>query len=211
MIVPSAILTVADVLNEFGPIPISRIRTQPPPGDATEQHVVDIETHENRLFELYDGILIEKTMGHYESYLAMVIAAELQKFVVAHDLGYIVGADGMVKLFPGEVRIPDTAFISWDRLGQRQVPREPIPLLVPDLIVEVISKGNTPREMDRKLKEYFDAGARLVWYVYPETSVVRVFNASESFFDLTDADVLDGGEILPGFTLPLAKVFTKAD
>ena len=61
----------------------------------------------------------------------------------------------MVRLAPGLVRIPDLAFISWQRLPERRVPTDPIPGLVPDLVVEVLSDGNTAAEMDRKRREYF--------------------------------------------------------
>ena len=64
-------MTVADLLERFGPMPAKRIRTNPPPGTATEQDVMDIESQESRLCELVDGVLVEKTVGYYESHLAM--------------------------------------------------------------------------------------------------------------------------------------------
>jgi hypothetical protein len=66
-------LTLADLLEQFGPIPMARIRTCPKPGCATQQDVIDLETTEDRLFELVDGVLVEKVMGHYESFLASVL------------------------------------------------------------------------------------------------------------------------------------------
>ena len=56
-------LTVADLLERFGPMPAGRIRTNPPPGTATEQDVIDIEEQESRLCELVDGVLVEKTVA----------------------------------------------------------------------------------------------------------------------------------------------------
>ena len=70
---------------------------------------------------------------------------------------------------------PDVAFFSLDRLPGGGVPDDPIPLLVPDLAVEVISKSNTRKEMDDKLREYFEKGVRLVWYVRPRRRVVNVY------------------------------------
>ena len=60
-------------------------------------------------------------------------------FVKARNLGLVTGADSMLRLAPGLVRIPDLAFISWQRLPERRVPTDPIPGLVPDLVVEVLS------------------------------------------------------------------------
>ena len=60
---PDKGLTLADLVDRFGPMPAERIRTNPPPGTATEQDVIDIEEHESRLCELVDGVLVEKTAG----------------------------------------------------------------------------------------------------------------------------------------------------
>jgi Uma2 family endonuclease len=73
--------------------------------------------------------------------------------------------------------------------------------------VEVLSKGNTPKEIQRKLKEYFLAGTRLVWVVDPRQRHVRVYTAPDRFVVLTEADTLDGGDVLPGFQLPLRELF----
>ncbi len=201
--------TIADLTEQFGPIPAARIRTTPPPGQATERDVVEIEAREKRLYELYDGVLMEKVMGYYESYLAMMLGRFLTTFVDEHDLGIVAGEAGMLKFLPGQIRIPDVSFVSWDRLPERQIPREPVPQLVPDLAVEIISKSNTTKEMERKLAEYFGAGARLVWYVYPDTRTVRRFTAPDKVVELGENQTLEGGDVLPGFQLPLSLLFRE--
>ena len=90
----------------------------------------------------------------------------------------VAGADGTIQLDIDLVRIPDVSFFSWDRLPGGEMPEEPIPLLVPDLAVEVISKSNTRKEMDDKLQEYFEKGVRLVWYVRPRLRVVDVYTSA---------------------------------
>ena len=82
-------------------------------------------------------------MGFDESRFAVLLGAYLVNYLERHDLGAVVGADGMVKFFPGLVRIPDGAFISWGRCPKRNRRRGEIPQVVPDLVVEVLSKGNT--------------------------------------------------------------------
>src|SRR5687768_8635138 len=99
--------TVADLLVRFGPIPHRRIRQDPAPGEATEQDVLDIHEREKRLYELIDGVLVEKTMGVQESFLAVFLARLLGNFVEPKKLGFVLGTDGMTRLFPGRVRIPD--------------------------------------------------------------------------------------------------------
>lgn len=203
-------LTLADLIEQFGPLPIARIRTNPPPGSATEQDVIDIDLHEDRLYELIDGVLVEKAMGLYESFLAILIGRLLGNFVDEHHLGIVVGEAGMMKILPDQVRIPDVAFISWDRLPDKKVPREPVPELAPDLAVEVISKGNTAKEMDRKLNDYFAASVRLVWYVYPKSSTVEVYTSPTDSRELALGDTLDGGAVLPGFELPMKRLLDES-
>ena len=202
-------LTAADLLERFGPMPDGRIRTNPPPGTATEQDVIDIEARESRLCELVDGVLVEKTVGIYESYLALRMGHLLTTFVERYGLGMVVGADGMMRLAAGLVRIPDVSFISWDQLPERRVPRVPIADLAPDLAVEVISPSNTAREMERKLQDFLAAGVRLVWYVHPGPQEIRVHTA-ERHDVLTIDQELTGGDVLPGFVLPLRQLFEES-
>src|SRR5688572_11268819 len=103
----SAVWTAVRLAERFGPIPLYRIRTTPRPGEATEEDVFEIHDREDRLCELVDGILVEKTMGAYESMLAVEIARLLKNFVKPRKLGTVLGADGMLKLAPGLIRIPD--------------------------------------------------------------------------------------------------------
>ncbi|CAN5905187.1 hypothetical protein BH23PLA1_BH23PLA1_25220 [soil metagenome] len=164
---PPTFRTVAELLAHLGDIPPERVRLRPAPGTATEEDVIQVELKENRLCELVDGTLVEKAMGFLESLLTVHLLTLLNTYVYQHNLGLVAGADGTIKLAPGLVRIPDISFISWDRLPDRKVPREPIPHLAIDLAIEVLSKSNTLREMDRKCREYFESGARLVWYIDP--------------------------------------------
>ena len=207
------IQTLADLLERLGDIPLQRVRFRPPPGTATESDVLEAEGRDNRLCELVDGTLVEKGMGYQESLIALAIGSLLREFVVPRNLGLVSGADGMVRLFPGLVRIPDVAFVSWDRIPDGRVPPEPIPELAPDLVVEVLSPSNTVKEMRRKRREYFEVGVRLVWSVDPADRTVAVDSAPETSVKLDEArdDVLDGGEVLPGFVLPLRTLFGELD
>jgi hypothetical protein len=93
----------------------------------------------------------------------------------------------------------------------RRIPDEPIPDVAPDLAVEVLSQSNTEAEMGRKLREYFAAGVRLAWLVDPETRTVQVYTAPDQCSLLRENDTLDGGAVLPGFTLALAGLFATLD
>ena len=105
--------------------------------------------------------------------------------------------------------MPDVAFLSQDRLSALKNRPAVVPF-APDLAVEVISPGNTDKEMDRKLHEYFEAGVKLVWYVYPETQTVLVYRGEDQVRKLTANDTLDGEDVLPGFSLSIREWFSRA-
>ena len=203
--------TLADLIKQLGDIPPERIRLRPPPGTATEQDVIDLEARENRLCELVDGVLVEKAMGFRESLLAGVLIQHLRNYVSQQQLGVVAAPDGMMRLAPGLVRLPDVAFVSWDRFPGRRVPADPIPDLAPDLAVEVLSKSNTEAEMARKLREYFGVGVREVWLVDPDARSVEVYTALDRSTDLSQSETLTSSELLPGFALPLRQLFAELD
>jgi Uma2 family endonuclease len=202
---------LAELLEQLGSIPPERILLRPPPGTATEQDLLVCSQGVKRLCELVDGVLVEKPMGYYEARLAAVLIGILEAFLKGNGIGIVVGADATTRLEPGLVRLPDVSFVSRSRLPQGKVPREPIPDLPPDLAVEIISKGNTPQEMDRKLHEYFEAGVRLVWYVDPDSRTVRVYHSPAEVASLNEDQTLDGGQVLPGFSLGIRDWFEQAD
>jgi hypothetical protein len=142
--------TLADLHRRLGGIPLERIRCQPPPGTATEDDVL-LRTHgEKRLFELVEGVLVEKTMGIYEARLAAVLVNLLERFLEQNDLGFVFGADATMRLRPRLVRIPDVSFISWERFPNRRLPAERVPHVVPDLAVEVLPDFQLP------VREWFE-------------------------------------------------------
>ena len=204
--------TLADLLDRLGNVPLKRILFRPYPGTATEADVLAVmHGPRERLCELVDGVLVEKAMGYRESQLAGFLLGLLNVFVIPRNLGLVTGADGTVRLMAGLLRIPDVAFTSWDRIPGRRRPTAPIPTLVPDLAVEVLSTSNTPGEMARKRLDYFTAGVRLVWEINPDARTVSVYTSVDTTRVLTVADTLDGGAVLPGFTLPLRDLFAELD
>ncbi len=209
LVTDSSTATVGDLLAELGGISARRVRLQPWPGTATEDDLLKIHAREKRLFELVDGTLVEKPMGYLESFLAGALIQALRNFLDRHDLGIVAGESGMLRLGRGLVRIPDVSFVSWSKLPGKMIPREPIPNLVSDLAVEVLSSTNTSREMARKLDEYFDAGVQLVWLVDPVRRTVRVFESPTESVVLGVRGSLTGGRVLPGFRLPLRKLFAS--
>lgn len=201
-----AIRTPIDLASRFGDIPLSRIRFTPAPGLATEADVLAIHDRENRLYELVDGTLIEKTMGTYESLIAVRIATVLSNYFDATRprRGFALGADGMLKLNPSLIRIPDVSVILGERVLPGSFPRHGVAQISPHLAVEVMSDGNTVAEMERKLDEYFDSNVQEVWYVYPDKRQVLRYIARKQVQVWTAADEIAGIDFLPGFRCGIA-------
>jgi Uma2 family endonuclease len=201
--------TIGDLLKRLGHIPPERVRLRPTPGTATEKDVLDVLDRENRPCELVEGTLVEKAIGYEGSEIAGLLLTFLNNFVRPRKLGIVTGADGTIRLFPGLVRIPDVAFASWGCFPDRKRPKARIPQLAPDLVVEVLSKGNTKTEMAKKLGEYFGAGVRLVWLVDPRKRTVRVHTAVDQFALIKEGQTLDGGAVLPGFVRRIDELFVN--
>ena len=194
-----------ELLARLGFVPRERIISPPTPGTATE---ADLELQAKRSYftcELVDGVLVEKAGGFPESWLAALLAHALIEYLHAHLLGIVAGGGGLLRLAPGLVRAPNISFVSWNRLPGRRVPTEPIPDLAPDLAVEILSCRNTTAEMERKLRDYFSAGTRLVWIVDPSTRSARVYVSPEDFSFVDEHGALEGSAVLPGFRLPLSR------
>ena len=195
--------TLADLQAHLGDIPAERIRLYPPPGMATEQDALDLEAHEDRLCELVDGILVEKVMAAFESLLAGILIHRIHTFLEKFPLGIVLAPDGMLWILPRKMRIPDVSFIRWERFPNRKVPRDAIFRVAPDLAVEILSKGNTVREMRIKVDEYFQAGVRLVWLIDPEARSACAYTGVDQCDVLDENGVLDGRDVLPGFQFRL--------
>ncbi len=148
-------------------------------------------------------------MGYRESIFAGFLITLLNQYVLPRKLGFVAAPDGLVRLNPEMIRIPDVSFVAAERFPDRRIPDEPICPIVPDLAIEVLSKGNTRKEMADKLADYFAAGVRLVWYIDPARRTARVFTAVDRSRLLRESDTLDGGEVLPGFVLPLRSLFAE--
>ncbi|HEY0545342.1 MAG TPA: Uma2 family endonuclease [Pyrinomonadaceae bacterium] len=161
------------------------------------------------LYELVKGELRKMSPpGSEHGMLVARLTIALGSHVEAHDLGVTFGAETGFKLAsnPDTVLAPDFAFISNERIPETGIPVAYWPG-GPDLAVEVISPGNSRREMEEKIREYFAAGVRMVWMVYPKRRTVTVHRAGIEAVTLTETDALDGQDVVPGFRYSIAKLF----
>ncbi len=207
-LVPPISLTTTDLVARVGNVPLSRICFDPLP--ATEQDLLNLHGKTGRLYQLVDGILVEKAMGYPEGFLAATLIVILGSWVRQRNLGAVGAPDAMMRLAPRLVRLPDVSFVHWDRFPNRQVQVDvAIPDLCPDLAVEILSPNNTAEEIERERGEYFRRGTQLVWIIDPRARTIEVFTGPTVSKKLVETDTLDGGSVLPGFTLPLRELFTE--
>jgi len=200
--------TVADLIDRLGGVPAHRIRLKPAPGTATEADVIRwMDGPQKRLFELIDGVLVEKAVGTREGILASYISGRLWEFAEENNLGVVAGAGAPFRLRLGLVRFPDVSFFSWDRIPGDEFPNEAIAGLIPDLAAEVLSESNTPAEIELKLDHYFATGVRAAWVVDPKAhSAVLYTSRTRSKQIGIDGD-LSAPKVLPGFRLPMRDLF----
>ena len=159
--------------------------------------------------ELIRGVFCEKMSVKVKHGQA---AMSLGAFILAHvrprRLGRVIGTDAGVLLErnPDTVREPDVAFISADRLplnadipGYLEV--------VPDLVAEIISPSDRPAQIHDKTRMWLSYGVRIVWEIHPERREVQVHQLGQPPTVLGEDDTLDGGDVLPGFSLPVRDIF----
>ncbi|WP_020470291.1 Uma2 family endonuclease [Zavarzinella formosa] len=197
----------ADLLDRLGGIAATRVLTEPPPRTATEADLLRINSRRDRICELIDGTLTEKSLEIRKSILSVELACVLLRFVQLHQLGVVVGAGCPLRMSNGNIRIPDISFISWDQLPGDEIPDEPVFHSSPFLVVDVSGTGNTPGEMRLRRKDYFASGTRLVWEISLPNRTVRVYASVKEPRLLTVEDQLDGGTVLPGFSMPVRDIF----
>jgi Uma2 family endonuclease len=162
--------------------------------------------------ELVNGRIIQMPpAGGVHGKLVSTVVWFLVEYVRRTGAGEVVSSDtGFVLNVPGDperVRAPDAAFISRDRVAEGRLPESFISG-APDLAVEVLSPSEAMVDVQQKVRDYFDAGARLLWLITPQARTVTVYRADGSARLLRDQDALDGEDVLPGLSFPLLDLFS---
>lgn len=203
--------TLADLQQYLGDIPPHRIRLFPAPGTATEADALAVHDRGGPICELVDGILVEKDMATFESFIAGLLIRWIGIYLDQHPIGILLCPDGTLRILPRRVRVPDVSVILWEKFPEKRLPQDAIYAVAPDLAVEVLSPGNSPSEMEIKRQEYLEAGVRLIWYLDPRERTATVYRVDGSVEELDATGTLDGGDVLPGFSVSLAKLFSELD
>jgi Uma2 family endonuclease len=172
--------------------------------------IVHLPENSEKRMELVRGEIIEMApAGGEHGGVAANFLIEIGSYVKQNHIGKVTAAETGFALFQNEdgkdtVRAPDVGFITKERAPER-LPKKYI-RVVPDLVVEVVSPNDSAEEIQDKLNDYRRAGVRLIVFAYPSSQTMNVYTPNEAR-TLNVDDTFDGGDVLPGFTLPVRAVF----
>lgn len=146
--------------------------------------------------------------GNVHGIVANVLAWRLTNYVMDNNLGIVYAAETgfLLGSDPDTVRAPDTAFTSWARIDEVGEVEGFWPG-APDLVVEVVSPNDRYSEVNEKVADWLGAGAQIVVVVDYRRREVAVHRSTSDPVTLTEDDVLDGGDIIPGWTMPVSEMF----
>lgn len=160
-------------------------------------------------YELVKGELRKMSpAGQKHGRIVMRVSTPLSTFVWENGLGEVFAAETGFKLSadPDTVRAPDVAFVRRERLAETEDVEGFFPG-APDLAVEVISPSDSYSAVEERVQDWLNAGTRMVIVVEPQTRLVKVYRSREDVTILTEKDTLSGGDVLPGWQLPVREIF----
>lgn len=157
--------------------------------------------------ELVRGVLqVREPPGYRHNRVMSELARVLGNYALHHGLGRVLAGDTGFRIGtdPDTVRGPDVAFVPRDREPEPSL--RGFPAMAPDLVVEVVSHHDHPGEVLAKVGDWLTGGARLVWVIDPERRLARVYRADGSEAMVAADGTLEGEDVLPGFSCPLASI-----
>ena len=160
-------------------------------------------------YELIRGELRKMApAGHQHGRIAVNVTTPLDQHVRAHNLGTVYAAETGFKLAsnPDVVRAPDVAFVRRERVEEVGDVEGYWPGAL-DLAIEVISPNDTYTDIEEKIFDWLEAGARMVIAVNPRRRAVTVYRSLTNIVVLAENDILDGGDVVPGWTVPVRDLF----
>lgn len=179
------------------------LKAQPITTDVFER-LLNKPENADRLLELINGEIAEKMPTQLHALLASLFNTLLGIYVRSNPIGWVF-SELRVKLPNDKLndRIPDIAFVLKE--GRVFDPNAPLSYM-PDLVVEIQSPDQSDKFMLDKAQYYLASGTRMVWLVYPQKRLIEVLTVTDRRL-LTEADTLEGGELLPGFSVAIKEIF----
>ena len=157
--------------------------------------------------ELVKGEIVEMppAQGRH-GYLQVEFSAILRQYVKPNKLGWVVTESGtLLERNPDTVRGPDVSFYS---IARQPEPPDAYFSIAPDLAIEILSPSSRRKQVREKIEEYIHNGVRTVWLVDPDANTITVYNGTMRGVEYGPADTVDGGEVIPGFSLRVSEFFS---
>lgn len=175
--------------------------------EFTIQDMYSIKSDHGERYELMKGMLrVSEPPGFTHGDVALNIGMLLKLYVKKHRLGKVVTESGFILTHnPDSVRGPDIAFVYAERLKGKFL--DSFFNGAPDLAVEVLSPNDRFPEVEQKIWQYFEAGGRMVWIVDPAEQTVSVRRPGQDAQRLEGKDLLDGEDVVPGFSCRVWELF----
>jgi Uma2 family endonuclease len=160
-------------------------------------------------YELIDGKPVEKPMGAKSDRIALRLGARLDRFCDTTGVGTVYGSNTGYKCFPSRPRLlrkPDVSFVAKDRLPDGEPPDGDFAIR-PDLVVEVVSPNDLYEEIEERVNDYLSAGVPLIWVISAKWKTVVVRRKDDTAVVRRESHTLDGEDVVPGFSCPVAELF----
>jgi Uma2 family endonuclease len=163
-------------------------------------------------YEYVDGEWVRVPMGAESVLVAYEVIRAIDDYVRPRGLGRVVPHEAGLQIFPGHprrYRKPDGSYFSRGRLPGDRVPEKHI-RVAPDLVIEVISPTDRGENIEQKLRDYFEAGVRRVWVIYPKARTAHIYRPGGLARVLREDEEIDGEDVIPGFRVRLADILQPA-
>ena len=160
-------------------------------------------------YELVDGELVERNIGALSSWIGGELVFRLRSFLQDHPVGYVWPADNGFQCFPNspnKVRRPDVSFVRTGRLPNDEAPEGWV-RIVPDLVVEVLSRRDLALQVEKRLHDFRSAGVALIWMINPNLRTIRVHRKDGRLEDLEETEEISGEDVIPGFRCRVGDLF----
>ncbi len=196
-------------LSDMWGAKISQVKLPVRTGKMITAEELQFFQDDGKRYELIGGELIMMyPAGTHHGRIAMRLGSIIESYVRQHDAGVVYAAETGFQIAhdPDTVRAPDVAFVARERIPPEGEP-DGYWAIAPDLVVEVASPHDSATYLQAKVTDWLEAGVRSVWVVYPDTRSVVVHQPSGHATTLREDDILDGGDVLPGFRCEVKEIF----
>ncbi|MBX9628593.1 MAG: Uma2 family endonuclease [Gemmataceae bacterium] len=174
---------------------------------ATERDADRAEVRTKLVHELFGGVPYPKPRDPLRGRVVMELGLHVGRYLDENDIGFMLESRATFPLRRLTVVSPDFSLVPWDQCPGGKIPWGAYPRLTPVLVADVLGPSSTAERIALRHREYFRAGVRLVWVIDPAKRTAAVHTEPTAATVIPESGTLDGGDVLPGFRLPVPKLF----